>query len=219
MKKIAFATALTNDMHELFKTFLRSLNANSPEENSIPFFVFCDVTLKSKDMLLEIRDNLIFQIIGGNYATHYKTNPKFWKIEAFNLKEYDRVIILDVDLLCLRNITDLLAIECDIGMMHERQRPCFNSGVVTIGKKYLNDETYNALLSFEIDPERFGKDQQIYNRYFKNKITTLDRKYNTLVSEIGNLEEIVLLHYIFKPNLDCGRKRISNNLIRLWEKY
>lgn len=217
----AFATVVRGKgFEDLFEVFLKSFVAWN-DSLTYPFYVFVDPDMvpKKKKLFLEIYPHLIFvEVDKVKYQSFKKTEAKFFIFEAFTLNQYNRVICLDADLLCLKSLDGLLKIDCDIGMARERSRPCFNSGVVSIGKKYLNQETYNALMSADLIPGKFGKDQQILNRYFEGKICELDHRYNTLVSAVGSLQDVVLLHYFLKPNAKA-RARLKPELIALWEKY
>ena len=76
--------------------------------------------------------------------------------------EADKIIFLDADLLCLGDISYLLNCDIDIGMAKEINRPCYNAGVIVIGKKYLNKETYNNLLNYDISSiSGYGTDQKL----------------------------------------------------------
>lgn len=223
-REMAFATVVRGKtFKDLFEVFLKSLVKHNPKIG-YPFHVFTYQYLseETRDKLKEIYSNLVFQNVDlHKYAKHDKKDPKFWALETFNLR-YDKVIFLDVDLLCLRPIDELLSIEADVAMAREIRRPCFNSGVFIVGKKYLNEETYDDLINMELIEGRFGKDQQLYNRYFEGKITHLDRRFNTLITEApppGELGNIMFLHYIHKPLADVGRPKVRQDLLAIWEEY
>ena len=98
----------------------------------------------------------------------------------------------------------------------------FNNGSMIVGKKYLNEKTYNALLEYNL----FGKpghlrDQKLYNYFFKGQIKEIEHKWNVLITELDFIpeDEIKILHYIHKPNLKSGRENIPLKYLDLWWSY
>ena len=164
---------------------------------------------------------------------------RFLALETFALTEYDRVVFLDGDILVIKNLIDLFELEADFsaapdscfyldqvrdGVSHRKIdkkfensygryiADSFNSGVMSISSKFLNDETYQTLLEFmspstwnEIDVPQLA-DQIILNRFFEDKVTKLSGKYNFVIfleSKIRELEKVLLtdvsvVHYAGK---------------------
>lgn len=215
----------------LFKAFLRSFVEQNPTLCRVMFYIFHrDLTQEQMAQLREIHPLLMFMSVNEEPYEHFAEAlgwgprsdlmAKFWALETYSLSYLKRALFLDVDLLCLQPIDELLEIDCPIGMARELRRPCFNSGVVSIGEENLDQKVYRDLLAFEIDPNRFGKDQQILNRYFEGRITEIPQRFNTLVSEAKfGLEEVVLLHYIYKPVAKVGMNKLSSEILNLWRKY
>jgi lipopolysaccharide biosynthesis glycosyltransferase len=179
---------------------------------------------ESRNKILSIYDKVKFKDVDGDlYVKNKKENIKYYSIECFNLKGYDKVIFQGADMLCLNSIDDLVNYECDLGMIREKRRPTsFNNGNMIVGKKYINNKVYNELLKADYSEyKNFGVDQKLYNLYFKDKITETPQKFNTLVSEVDFLEfeEIIFLHYIFKPIYKEGQERLTQKLIDIWTKY
>lgn len=216
---IKFATVLSDNYMPLFEVLIKSLKQyNTWFDNE--FVIICDDTLNiyNRDKVKSLYKNISFLDI--DYSKYNKKSDiKFKSIECFSIKA-EKIIFLDTDLLCLGDIKYLTEIEADISMARELNRPCFNAGVMVINKKYLNEKTYNDLLNYDISNiPGYGTDQKIYNNYFSGEIIAIDSKYNTLVSEVKDLMGVKFLHYIHKPHIKMGQKRLTENLINLWRKY
>jgi hypothetical protein len=220
----AFATVVQGDAWiERFKVTLRSFVAHNPDVK-VPWHVFGNsINEDQQTALSSIYPYLGFhQVAISEYRENGKYSPKYWILEAYKLEGFDKVICLDADLLCMGSIDYLLKGSWDMAMVRERRRPCFNSGMVVIGKRFLNQETYQHLLEMQVDKNRFGRDQQLLNRYFHEElhaVTELDQQFNTMISEAGDLNNTVFLHFFLKPDSTSDRLRMRDEHIRLWEKY
>jgi hypothetical protein len=224
VSQTAFATVVQGDAWvERFKVTLRSFVAHNPTVR-IPWYVFGNSMDDSQKVALaDIYPYVLFRdVSSAEYRANGKYSPKYWILEAYKLEGFDKVICLDADLLCMGSIDYLLKGSWDMAMVRERRRPCFNSGMVVIGKRFLNQETYQNLLEMQVDKRRFGRDQQLLNRYFHEElhaVTELDQRFNTMISEAGDLNNTVFLHFFLKPDSASDRLRIRDEHIRLWEKY
>lgn len=218
----AFATVVHGDgFYDLFRVFLYSLLKHNPWIQS-PFIVFHNGLKRSQQVLLRrIYPKVTFRKIDiEKYKSHEKGYSKFWSLEVFNVKDYDKIIFLDCDLLCIGGIDSLLDIQGPVAMYKEQRRNMFNSGVVVVDKSVRNKKVYEGLLNFKLSSSRFGKDQQVLNGYFDGRITNIPQKYNCLVSEApSKLNDISLVHYIYKPTSKSGRNQLRDNLLKLWEQY
>lgn len=226
---ICFAMVLSHGYIDMARVFLYSLHAHG-NVNDIPLkIIFCKEghyqTLDKpfQEIVKKFWDNIEFiEIDFKNYENHAKWYPRYWSHEVFNIKGYDKVIFFDSDLLCLPNggIRDLLDYNVnDIAMCREKNRNTFNAGLIIVGKRFLNDETFTSVLNHQKNPEIFGSDQAVYNEYFASNIVEMDRKYNTLVTEADDLGGIKLLHYIIKPNIIQNRDRMMPALFDLWQSH
>ena len=223
MKKV-FCTVLTEhkliaklDYRPAIQTMLYSMKKNGNVED-IPMIIFndglCDDT---KKRLLKLKQNIEFRTVNKTIyeATKDKHNARYYSFESFLLTEYDRVVFLDSDLFIVKDINGLFEIENNISMGKEDRRDCYNAGVIVLDKSMINYDVYKALLAHEAPEHIFGNDQKIYNSYFKN-INKLEKKYNTLVTEVDNIENICILHYIHKPYILEGRNNLDKHICDLW---
>ena len=124
---------------------------------------------------------------------------------------------LDLDFICLDDISYLMEVEIpEIGMVKEGSG-IFNGGLVVIGKEVLQSSAYMDLLTVDHDNvnlpgskrNKFSKDQKLYNWYFKN-ILQLPGEYNLLVPAYRRNTPCRLLHLIYKPLYSGGLKQLRN---------
>ena len=217
--KTCFAMVITRNYLTMAQVALRSLRLNSGFD--IPCYIFCTDNADPSqdyqsidyrtDALFALYDNLIIQKVDTEkYKQYGKEWPGYWSHEVFNIKGYDRVIFSDADVICLGKLTDLPVV--DLGMVFENPRNQFFAGFLSVGKKYLNAETYNAVLKHQKKPGTWGRDQAVYNEYFKKgEITELPGKYTTVTNK--KCDDIRMLHYIFKPG---PTSRLSPDYRKLW---
>lgn len=228
---IGFSTVMTvhnesvkRHYRACFETFLYTLNKNSKLNQKVEFNIFhlggiSDNDKKNFDILKHPNLELKYHLVDAKfYEDKLKGNPKFYSLESFKLQQYDRVIFFDCDLICLGDINELLTIDLNLGMVKEDRRPCFNAGVIIIGKENLNDTVYNNLINCKGDDNIFGADQKIYNTYFKH-IQKIDKKWNTLITEVGDLKNVKLLHYIHKPYIEKSRYQANRYFFDIWFDY
>ena len=148
-------------------------------------------------------------------------NPRFkksfYKLLCFSLTEYDRVIFIDADILCLADISNLFALTdfaaaADDGIrlnnVYKENFKRFNSGVMVINKSLLSLSVYNEMIDYAMSGQSYDSgDQGVINEFmYKHniKIHYLPMEYNTLKrvyfhhkpiwNKIKN--NIKLLHYV-----------------------
>lgn len=224
MNNIAFTTTLSDNYVPLFRALLNSILKNNNFNSD--YIIFCDERLNkfNRINLCQMYSRLRFREIDKlKYFNSNKGHIKYYSIECFALRGYDRVIYQGADMLCIKNHNELLEIDCNIGMTKEKRRPTsYSNGNMIIGKKYLNDKTYNDLLAADYQHvEMYGTDQKLFNCFFKNDIQPYEQKFNVIVTETDFLpfEDIVYLHYIHKPTLEKGRNNLKPGLVELWNEY
>ena len=115
----------------------------------------------------------------------------------------------------MKDISDIP--ETDLGFTWEASRNQWYGGFIVIGKPYLNNTIYEALLKHQKNPKTWGNDQAVYNEFFdKKQITELPLKYNTTNDKIDIVKDIRVIHYIYKPDSAIGKRRLSEKQYRLW---
>jgi len=220
--KTCFATVVTEGYMDYALVALDSLKKNSGFD--IPCYVFCGnhpecnwLSIEKRKKELEfIYDNLIFKEVDyPEYLKNDKKWPHYWSHEVFKIRDYDRVIFYDADIICLKDITDIP--EVDLGFTWEAARDQYYAGFFVVGKSYLNDELYESLMKHHQNPKTWGKDQAVYNEHFdKKQITELDLKYNAVNDKSDQIEDVRVLHYIYKPDSSRGKICLTKEQYNLW---
>ena len=125
---------------------------------------------------------------------HADTPKRLWpallKLAIFRIRGYDRIVFIDSDILCLGDISYLFTLDvpfaaCPAGKDLERKRRVagkvrwkvgINSGVMVIGKKYLNEATHEKLLRYRSGP---CADQDVLTRFLRwRRVYCLPHEYN-----------------------------------------
>lgn len=221
--KTAFAFSCNNLYFNCAKALLKSIRKNDASFHYDVCIIdsgLSDENIKNLNSIYPVK---IIKCDETYYMRTLKNNPKYRSIEMFRLEEYDKVIQIGADCLLLNPVTELVKEDCDIGMPKEKMRnDMFSSGIMVIGKKYLNKETFDALMNADYSHvEMFGTDMKHYNCFFKDKITELNYYYNVMVSEhsldVFDMSKIVFLHYCHKPQ--ATRNKLPMWLYELWDGY
>lgn len=135
------------------------------------------------------------------------------RFDIFKLP-YDQVIYYDSDVLILDRVDEFINSTEDFtacaythSIVKEAFRPddngsdcnshLFNAGVMNIGKRYLNDNTYADILQLARDGDWPGN-QGIFNKYFSSKCNLISNTFNLTVSEVNklNLKRAKTLHFV-----------------------
>jgi lipopolysaccharide biosynthesis glycosyltransferase len=176
--------------------------------------------------LRDIYKNIKFHHVNEElYIKNGKCRRTFWALEVFKMREYDKVLYLGADMLCMRNFNEIFDIPCKISMVREeRRRDTLNSGAMLISKELMTDDIYDKIISTnypdDLYPEITGTDQRLFYIFFKDIVTTHHHKYNVMVTD-GNAQDyeqpdVVFLHYFLKPNSPDFKKRCGQKLLDLW---
>lgn len=212
MSKIAVVMVCDKNYLIGMEVTLFSLLKNSPVFKKI------DIVIMSKDLIdddllniKKIHNNIILKPININpykqidiLKQYHKAHGDYLKYEIFTNNEYENIIYLDVDLLILNDISNLLKINSGIHGVPELFINQFNTGLLIIGKEYLNTTIRDELIMLT---EKVGitehYDQDIINEYFNEKIGELSIMYNFLkiyhhpiFKEQKYNPKIKILHYI-----------------------
>jgi hypothetical protein len=213
---------------------LWSLLKNNPGFKN-DFIVFHDSDFSDdKKRIDAVYDNIIFMEVDKNrYDKKILFRKSFYKFESFLLNDYDRVISVDADTMCMGDITPLLEYQVtgNIGMAWEYNRSHHNTGLIVIDKQFLNQAFWDDLMSHDYtrNDEVFGTDQRHLVCYCreKNIAGTLPPGFMVLQTETGRIpdgavEHMIFFHMIHKPLsgrtfwYDDGN---SKNELEQWMKY
>ncbi len=231
---IAVSTTCSDGYVIFLEHFIKSILENNPDFDK-DFLIYCDPRLSqlNRSSLKSLYSN--FKFIDINYDLYQKKSKphmKYYSIECFNQKDYDKVIYWGSDMLCKGNLDELFEVAESvegIAMPKEiRRSTCqcpFNNGSMIIDKSLINTNTYNALLGFDNNKPPYNLiDQKLYNNFFDGRIKEISIKFNTLISEIQFIDwqKIIILHYIYKPTVNASIKQLNNvdpKLYKLWREY
>jgi lipopolysaccharide biosynthesis glycosyltransferase len=193
LKKTALFSLVTDDFIEPFEVFIKSLVYNNPWFNLDYLILDTGLSSKSKRELKKIYPKVKFVTV-KNKALYKDVDmsktpeclqPTFYKLELFNQKNYDKLIMIDIDMVVTGDISGLIfdkregifGCKCYNENNHTLS-PMINTGVVAVTKQYLNDHTYRQILNFVKDKKYNLPDQKAINFFFKDKIQPLAKKYN-----------------------------------------
>jgi len=243
--KTAFVTTATRTFLPHLRALLNSIKINSPSVTDIPFICFtgtnntvairekassqsCHVNFdsalswKEKQQLKELYPSIeVKNTPMANYVSGSKFSPFFWRMEVFNLRGYDKVIFIDADMLCIKDISGLLNIECDIGTTEQTKGwKDWNWGLFIVGKKYLNSKTYKWLLNSRHDPTKPAEPMHLFSKLFGDALYEIPQRYNRIVPQLS-VDEMFkheMIHYIYKPLTEL-EGHIKPEYLDLWKKY
>ena len=164
-----------------------------------------------------------------------KHRTAFLSLECFRPTTYDKVFFFDCDMLCIKDISEGI-----INSPPTQVSGCggssndINCGLFVVGKKYLNENTYNKLVE---SISLFGE-SRLFTQHMINHIipsfNLLPEGYNWKVSPEGNLthnykiaNDTKIIHWA--GALPSGNRPVfskpwqqdenENQLSKLWYKY
>jgi len=199
-----------------FEVMLKSLIDNNPRitKENYPFVIISN-DLDDNDLITsrKIHNNIFLRRYDETKYDKINEMKKermvfgdYTKFELFSLIDFDKIIFLDSDTLILGNIDYLIDFKEDFGAVRELFIDQHNTGVIVIGKKYLNTKITEDLIKLtEVYGITEHLDQDIINNYFIDVITDIPISYNFLktynkgiFSRLGLPKYVKILHYVVK---------------------
>jgi lipopolysaccharide biosynthesis glycosyltransferase len=211
-----FVTVCNKEYLIGFEVMLKSLIENNPRvvNEHIPFTIISnDITQEDLIVSKKIYNNIsIKNYDTGKYSEIEKLKEQqrafgdYAKYEIFSLTEYNKIIFLDCDIVVLGNIDYLIDYDKPFGAVRELYIDQYNTGVMVIGKEFLNEKiTHDLIHLTTIYGITEHLDQDIIDFYFTDVITPIPIEYNylkTYSKEIfrnsGLPKYIKILHFIAK---------------------
>lgn len=246
--QIALVTMIDDNFVIGFEAFIKSMKINNPWfMNGEYIFHIIDVGLSydSKAIIETYADKFNFPVIftkpdKKDYSvidmskTAGKLKNTYYTFDVFKLP-YDRVVFIDMDTIVMGDIQELFSCSEDIAAVkgyNARQdiiREDINSGVFVVNSKYLNAETYQALINFS----RRGfsmPDQKAINGYFKGQIKYFNKKYNVEKRMLNTknyqkvMNDIRILHFVARKPWESKEgykpeELVYDELEQIWHKY
>lgn len=211
-----FVTVCNKDYLVGFEVMLKSLLENNPriKKENFPFIVISnDITEEDLVVSKKIYENIFIKKFNSesykqieDLKKQQKSFGDYTKYEIFSLTEFEKIIFLDSDIVVLGNIDYLIDCNLEFGAVRELYIDQYNTGVMVIHNKFLNEKTINDLIHLtSIYGITEHLDQDIINLYFEDVIESLPIEYNylkTYSKEIfrntGLPKYIKILHFIAK---------------------
>lgn len=160
--------------------------------------------------------------------------PSFLTYEAFDLvKKYDHLLYLDSDMLVRSNLAEVFNLETDLPVVTpdagefniNRLYQSFNGGFLYLTPK-IDKNLKTNLLEYSLHCNDHAlAEQSIMNSFFKQKVLSLDSRYNCLKRCFPNSkfkdfeEQIKIIHYVgAKPwhSKKVGREANYSLIEKLW---
>jgi len=239
-QKYAFVTLATNDNYAKSAIVLANTIKNTRSNADLICLVPQETYVISSDIkttlaklyteLISIKSEISSLSFDGKRSEIPNT---VFKLEAL-LLDYDRIVILDADLLILKNIDELFQLKTTISAVSEFAWPdCFNTAVVSIKP---DKGLFQNLMSMYRKQGSFdGGDQGILNEYFP----TWDRlpvKYNLPIKKFNEMaqpavygfepsfckfgKDVKVVHFIGgyenKPWVDSSSSSIEKKFKQMW---
>lgn len=208
-----------------YKVFFYSLYMTNPEYRGHDVVILYDeLSDTTKDEIKKLHDNVKFmEIVRENYS-HINGDKvlypylvcTFHKLDVFRVEGYDKVLLIDVDMLVYKKFEpDLFSFDGEMMMCDDGIKGMYNSGLIVIDKKHINEDTYKGVLE-RIKGNPRLPDQVIINDHFRHVIKRLPHRFNVTapILKIIKRESIVLFHYagVKKPWSD----QINNRFFFDW---
>jgi lipopolysaccharide biosynthesis glycosyltransferase len=212
---IAFFTALNDSFMPGMRAFLKSLLKNNSWLNA-DFLILSDghLSQKSIDELYRLYSRIkVIDVMKKDYLQCKDTIENwnfnlFYRFDVFELGHfnYDKIIMIDSDMLVLKDIKDLLQFNHDFAacrkypdLMPELsnfKNDFFNCGLMVLSKEIINKQHKTNLINLAKE-KNWSSDQPLFNLYFRNNVAFLPQKFNTVSSGVTKqtLNDVSILHF------------------------
>lgn len=210
--RVCFTTVLSDKSVRGFLITLNSLlTSNSGFNYDVVIFEWGELSEKNKNIILKLYKKVIFKKVEANlYEKHqYDDTWRKWtyncnyRFDVFSLKEYDKAVFFDSDIIFEMPFDNILNQDIQFGACESgeeetyqfKNKKHFNGGFLIIGKKFLNEKTRMGLIKIaetrppvekRLKTNNWISDQPILNTYFENKINWLSNEYNHPVFLLNN---------------------------------
>jgi hypothetical protein len=184
------------------------------------------LSVENREKIMGMLPNVKFIDIDPHlFLGNQKLDPCYWSLTLFGLYQYDKVLYMDVDLLFLRDVSNLFLLDHNFSICNVRGHQTvsdLNGGLFLIGKEYLNPSMFHFLLEDSADIEKSVGPQESYKRLAHNRgFFNIGEAYNSGVpgTYFEYLDGVKILHYMYKPNTAFSEDKIDPRFTNLWLKY
>jgi len=232
-RKFAVCSVVNKQYMDYLKVFAFSLIKHNPDfdRDYIVFFKKDDLDEEDFSELRKIYDKFVFhEIHTENYANINVGNKlkseslhsralfewTYYRLEMFNLQNYDQVVWFDIDMLVMGNLNTLFEMRYDDGILacedllikglkskedYERDHKV-QGGLIVVGKNMINEKVYNDLLGLLSEARRFKlNDQSMFVEYFgkKERLKHISPIYNCgrklYLKSAVEKNDVLIIHY------------------------
>ena len=261
MQEYNICLCADNNVVEYMSALIVSILRNSSQDEKFIFHIITScISEENKNYLNELKNIKNFQLKYYNPIHRAKferwyseKTPQKWPVEVFFkldipfiLKDLDKVLYLDCDMIAVNNFKELFDINMDnytvaaakdklISNSHlkkiklNKSNGYFNSGLLLI-----NIKNFNTLFPNDTFLEKIDKylnnikiveypEQDIINIIFNNKIKPIDSKYNcvsAIVKKDKEVQDTIIAHYtFFKPLYKNGYLKKNKLYYAFWKYF
>lgn len=260
MQEYNICLCANNNVVEYMSALIVSILRNSSQDEEFIFHIITScISEENKNYLNELKNIKNFQLKYYNPIHREKfekwyseKTPQKWPVEVFFkldipfiLKDLDKVLYLDCDMIAVNNFKELFDINMDnytvaaakdklISNSHlkkiklNKSNGYFNSGLLLI-----NIKNFNTLFPNDTFLEKIDKylnnikiveypEQDIINIIFNNKIKPIDSKYNcvsAIVKKDKEVQDTIIAHYTLLKPLYKNAYPQKNKLYYAFWKY
>lgn len=236
-KNTCILSVVNSSFIKYFEVFCKSLLHHNKFIDFNWFIFFHDKysKLNTKDMNLmnTYYKKLIFKKINLEkydkliHLTPKHLIPALFKIEAFNLVNYEKVICFDIDMLCTGSVEFLFENSFGMGLSlagknyNEKLKfsnkfkrfKSFNTGVVVLDEEFINNKIYNNILNF--NSKCTLADQTLFDSFFRfvpKYVLPFEYNFNmNFFYNKKNFHNIKIIHYAGDKPLDYPNEKKMND--------
>jgi lipopolysaccharide biosynthesis glycosyltransferase len=236
-RRIAFASYVDEVYLPGFLTLLRSLALSNPTLCLDYVVLFDDLTPASVSAIHRLHPQVRFRRVEtGRYddyvkgdRTNYLVRKAYFSLDAFRIRDYDTVIVLDTDMVVIGDVSPLLDVREGIGAVaqffYNDTGAKLNSGLLVLNREVLNDE-FVALVDgtgrsgeYELDKH----DQGILNAILDGRFVRLEQRYNFVKRRLsGDLDvpaDVAVLHFTGQHKPWTGGEVGYDKAQAVWASY
>jgi lipopolysaccharide biosynthesis glycosyltransferase len=236
-RRIAFASYVDEVYLPGFLTLLRSLALTNPTLCQDYVVLFDDLTPASVSAIHRLHPGVRLRRVDASHydgfvkgdRTNYLVRKAYFSLDAFRIRDYDTVVVLDTDMVVLGDISPLLDVREGIGAVeqyfHNDAGGKLNSGLLVLNGEVLNDEFVARIDrtgesgEYELDKH----DQGILNAILDGGFVRLDQRFNFVKRRLsGNLDvppEVAVLHFTGQHKPWYGGEAGYDRAQAVWEAY
>ncbi len=200
MKNYSYVTYLTDDSYAYGVILLKETLDKTQSKYPLHVLITEDVSTSTVEILeqLKVSYELVEKILLPEHIhqSNLQKNKKFaitWQycltqLQVFNLKQFDKIVFLDADIMILKNIDHLFELPHLTAAMDGEyfniypDYPHFNSGCMVIEPSEIEFNNIQSFIKGILPGDQIIANQEILNLYYKdwinNKELHLNKYYN-----------------------------------------